>query len=239
MNSLLSPLLRSPVVICLFSVTSIISVTSVTSSEDPSHLMPQTKTRVVAMGDSTTAGTPGWKSPIEAPPSGAGDETSQYAYWLMQAHAEWEVLNRGVNGERSDEIRGRFERDVMDAKPAAVVIIAGVNDVYQGRPAAHVVEQLRAMYTRAAASGIRVVAGSIIPYNTATPDQNARMREINEWIRRHADAEPGVTFVDTRAAAAAADNPDRLFESPDQLHPSAAGYRRMADAIRGVLERLL
>src|SRR4030095_16481680 len=67
------------------------------------------KTRIVALGDSTTAGTPGWKSPLEAPPRGQGDETSQYAYWLMQAHQEWEVLNRGVNGERSDEIRRRVD----------------------------------------------------------------------------------------------------------------------------------
>ena len=200
--------------------------------------MPHTTTRIVAMGDSTTAGTPGWKSALEAPPSGAGDETSQYAYWLMQAHPEWEVLNRGVNGERSDEIRDRFERDVVEAKPAASVIIAGVNDVYQGRPAAHVIEQLRWMYDRAAEAGIRVVAGTIIPYNTATAEQNARMREINAWIGRRADGE-GVAFVDTRAAAAAIDNPDRLFESPDQLHPTAAVYRRMADAIRVVLERIL
>ena len=80
--------------------------------------------RIVAMGDSTTAGTPGWKSPTEAPPAGAGDETSQYAYWMMQAHPEWEVLNRGVNGERSDEILARFERDVIAVHPALVVVIA-------------------------------------------------------------------------------------------------------------------
>jgi lysophospholipase L1-like esterase len=193
------------------------------------------KYRIVAMGDSTTAGTPAWKSPIEAPPNGAGDETSQYAYWLMQAHPEWEVLNRGVNGERSDEIRARFERDVIDARPAVVVLIAGVNDVYQGRPASSVTGELRAMYDRAKKAGIKVVAGSIIPYNTATPDQNARMHEINRWIRTQAD----VTFVDTRAAAAASNDPDRLFESPDGLHPSAAGYRRMADAVRKVLEKEL
>ena len=101
------------------------------------------KLRIVAMGDSTTAGTPGWKSPIEAPPGGAGDETSQYAYWLMKAHPEWEVLNRGVNGERSDQILARFDRDVIAEKPAAVVIIAGVNDVYQGRPAEVVTANLR------------------------------------------------------------------------------------------------
>ena len=37
---------------------------------------------------------------------------SQYAYWLMQAHPDWVVLNHGVNGERSDQILARFERDV-------------------------------------------------------------------------------------------------------------------------------
>jgi lysophospholipase L1-like esterase len=187
------------------------------------------------MGDSTTAGTPAFKSPREAPPKGSGDETSQYAYWLMKARPEWDVINRGVNGERSDQIRARFERDVVAAAPRAVVIIAGVNDVYQGRAVEHVTEQLHAMYASAAQAGIRVVAGSIVPYNTATPEQNARMREINAWIRR----QPGVAFADTRAAAAAADNPDALFDSVDGLHPTAAGYRRMADAIQPVLEQVI
>ena len=191
------------------------------------------------MGDSTTAGTPGWKSRVEAPPAGAGDETSQYAYWLMQAEPSWDVINQGVNGERSDQVLARFDRDVVAQKPAAVVIIAGVNDVYQGRPVQHVVEQLRTMYDRANGAGVPVVAGTIIPYNTATPEQNARMHEINRWIRTTADQDPAVAFVDTRAAAAAAGNIDRLFDSPDELHPSAAGYRRMADAILPVLRSVL
>ena len=197
------------------------------------------KVRIVAMGDSTTAGTPGWKSRIEAPPAGAGDETSQYAYWLMRTEPSWEVINQGVNGERSDQILARFERDVVALQPAAVVIIAGVNDVYQGRPVQHVVEQLRTMYDRAKGAGIPVVAGTIIPYNSATPEQNARMREINAWIRTAADADPAMEFVDTRAAAAAPGNIDRLFDSPDELHPSAIGYRRMADAIQPVLRSVL
>ena len=194
--------------------------------------------RIVAMGDSTTAGTPAFLSPVEAPPSGRGDVTSQYAYWLEQSHPDWEVLNRGVNGERSDQIAARFERDVIGAKPAIVVIIAGVNDVYQGRGVEHITQQLDRMYGRAAKSGIRVVAGTIIPYNTATPDQNARMRVVNAWIEQRAAADPEIEFVDTRAAVAAPGAPDKLADSPDQLHPSAAGYRLMADAIRPVLERV-
>lgn len=151
----------------------------------------------------------------------------------MRSHPEWDVLNRGVNGERSDEIASRFERDVLEVEPHAVVIIAGVNDVYQGREAAQVIERLGAMYGRARAAGIRVVAGTIVPFNTATPEQNARMLSINDWVRG-----AGHPFADTRAAVAAPGNPDMLADSPDNLHPSLDGYRRMAEAIRPVLERL-
>jgi len=197
----------------------------------------QSRVRIVAMGDSTTAGTPAFRSPREAPPRGSGDETSQYAYWLMKAHPDWDVVNQGVNGERSDQIRARFEQDVVDQKPAVVVIIAGVNDVYQGRPARHVKEQLAAMYARARAAGIQVVAGTIIPYNVASDNQNARMHDINDWIR--AQARTGIAVVDTRAAVAASDNPDMLASSPDSLHPDAAGYRKMADALAPAIERAL
>ena len=55
---------------------------------------------IVALGDSTTAGTPGFRSPVEAPPNGSGNVESQYAYWLMNGHPDWRVLNRGINGQR-------------------------------------------------------------------------------------------------------------------------------------------
>ena len=202
-------------------------------------VIAQSRVTIVAMGDSTTAGTPAFQSPREAPPDGRGDETSQYSYWLMQAHPAWNVINQGINGERSDQIRARFEADVVARKPAVVVIIAGVNDVYQGRPAQHVREQLEAMYKRAHDAGITVVAGTIIPYNSATPAQNLAMHDINDWIGQQARADPAVIVVDTRAAVASPRNPDRLSSSPDGLHPDAAGYRRMANAIAPAIEQAL
>jgi lysophospholipase L1-like esterase len=199
----------------------------------------QTRTRIVALGDSTTAGTPGFRSPLESPPNGSGDETSQYAHWLMKRHPRWEVLNRGVNGERTDQIAARFDRDVIAASPRAVVIIAGVNDIYQGRSVEHVTSQLRKMYDRALRAGLKLVAGSIVPFNTASPEQNERMRVVNEWIRAQADSNGSLAYVDTRAAVAAPGKPDLLASSPDQLHPSVDGYRRMADAIAPILAQVL
>ncbi len=196
-------------------------------------------TLIVALGDSTTAGTPGFKSPIEAPPDGQGDVTSQFAYWLMASQPDWRVLNRGVNGERSDEIRARFDRDVVVARPDMVVVIAGVNDIYQGRPAGSVTRELEAIYDAARGAGLPVVAGSIIPYNTATPDQNARMHAVNAWIRGYVDRHARTAFADTRAAAAAPGQPDRLLSSPDDLHPSPEGYNAMARALEPAILRLL
>lgn len=194
---------------------------------------------IAALGDSTTAGTPGYRSPIEAPPDGEGNVESQFAYWLVEQHPHWRVLNRGVDGERSDEVAARFERDVLSRQPHVLVVIAGVNDVYQERPVEHTKKHLRWIYNRAAEAGIPVVAGSILPYNTATADQNARMKAINAWIAGEATRDPNLTFVDTRAAVAATNNPNRLASSPDDLHPDVEGYRKVAAAIGPVVDVVL
>ncbi|HEY2905486.1 MAG TPA: SGNH/GDSL hydrolase family protein [Vicinamibacterales bacterium] len=195
---------------------------------------------IAAYGDSTTAGTPGFRSPIEAPPSGAGNVESQFAYWLMRAHPEWRVVNHGVNGERADEIRVRFLRDIADAKPDAAIVLAGVNDIYQGRSAESVELELDTMYSAARASRIPIVAATIVPYNTATADANARMHAVNAWIRVYAAGHPAhMALADTRAAVAAAGDADRLVSSPDGLHPSPDGYRQMALALEPAIIRVL
>jgi lysophospholipase L1-like esterase len=194
---------------------------------------------IVCLGDSTTAGTPFFKSPVEAPPNGEGDSRGEFAHWLRAARPSWQILNRGVNGERSDQISERWSRDVQAHHPAVVVIIAGVNDVYQGREAAHVIATLGAMYDKARADRVAVVAGSIVPFNTATPDQNARMRAINAWIAAQASPARRLWFADTRRAAADSKNIDRLAGSPDGLHPDIDGYHRMADALLPAIDAAL
>ena len=194
---------------------------------------------IVALGDSTTAGTPGFESPIETPPDGHGNQESQYAYWLMREQPDWRLLNRGVNGERTDQIRHRFNRDVVQARPDLVIIVAGVNDIYQGRTAESVQTELLAIYRAARDAAIPAVAGSILPYNTATPEQNARMRAVNGWIQHDGTRQTGAVFCDTRAAVAIPGRPDLLASSPDDIHPSPDGYRLMALALEPSIKAAL
>lgn len=191
---------------------------------------------IVGMGDSTTAGTPGFLSPVEAPPEGRGDPQSQYCYWMMKAHPEWSLLNRGVNGERSDQILSRFERDVVAERPAVVIVLAGVNDIYQGRGVESVKRSLEAMYVMAERNGIVPVAATVLPYNSAGRRERSAIREVNAWASTASRA-PGRLFCDTNLAVRDKANLDLLATSPDGLHPDVEGYRRMGEALTASLER--
>lgn len=190
---------------------------------------------IVAFGDSTTAGTPGFRSPLEAPPDGRGNPESQFAYWMVKAHPEWIVTNRGIDGERSDEIRARFARDVLAVRPKYAIILVGVNDIYQGRLPRDVERNLAPMYAEAIDANIVPVAATVLPYNGATDRDALAIRGLNRWIKTTA-ASLGIPFCDTAAAVADPHDPSKLRGSPDGLHPDVDGYRRMGDALAAVIE---
>jgi lysophospholipase L1-like esterase len=93
------------------------------------------------------------------------------------------------------------------------------------------------MYDRARAAGLKVVAGTILPFDTALPLQNVKMEALNAWIAFEAARGGHVTLADTRAAVARAGDIHRLDGSPDGLHPDVEGYRRMALAIDAAISR--
>ncbi|MDA4117497.1 MAG: GDSL-type esterase/lipase family protein [Thaumarchaeota archaeon] len=191
--------------------------------------------KIVGLGDSTTAGTPGFASPIEAPPKGRGNPESQYCYWMMRAHPEWVVLNQGINGQRSDEILSRFQRDVVAEKATMVIILAGVNDIYQGRTIESIKRNLEAMYESAGRNGIVAVATTVLPYNIASREESRSIRDLNQWIKTTSNA-AGRLFCDTNLAVRDDLNPDLLASSPDGIHPDVEGYRRMGQALSTTLE---
>ena len=192
--------------------------------------------RLVGLGDSTTAGTPEFQSPLEAPPNGKGNFESQYAYWMMKAHPGWIVLNRGIDGQRSDEILARFQRDVVQEAPDYVIVLAGVNDIYQGIPLESIKRNILEMYESAVKAKIVPVAATVLPYNTASKSKASTIRQLNSWIRSTAKS-LGIPFCDTSAAVASPSNPDRLQASPDGHHPDVAGYRTMAMRLTEVIEK--
>lgn len=161
------------------------------------------------------------------------------------------VLNRGIAGQNSTQMLLRFEDDVVALAPAAVVLLAGTNDlrVYVGDPAAPatadaVLARLRrnvtAMADIAQARGIALVLCAIPPIGTDSARlarDPATLRRANAWLREFASARK-LHFADYHAALADAGGtlPERL--SADGLHPNAEGYRLMLARVEAALAEL-
>ena len=189
---------------------------------------------IVAIGDSTTSGTPFFRSPLETPPDGDGDPEGQYAYWMMRRRPQWTVLNFGIAGETSLQIRARFGA-ALARRPRYIVILAGVNDIYQGWPIDQVAKNLMAMYQAAQGENIMPVAATVLPFNQATPAQAKTIDDLNAWIMQAAD-KLRIPLADFNAAVRDPQDPHRLADSPDGLHPDIGGYRKMGLALIDALD---
>jgi lysophospholipase L1-like esterase len=167
----------------------------------------------------------------------------------LPAVASLQWVNRGIPGQTSTQMLLRFEDDVVDLDPAAVVILAGTNDlrVYAGDPqaiSAQMVEQIlrnvTAMADIADARRIRVVLGAVPPVQD-DPRKIARelpaIIEANRRLRVLANAR-GYPFVDYHQALASADGAIDPVLTRDGIHPNAAGYQRMWPRLAEALQRL-
>jgi lysophospholipase L1-like esterase len=148
------------------------------------------------------------------------------------------VQGSGVPGEcaSASGCTGTAGRERLPGTIAAlhdlVVILEGVNDTNAIMSDSLIVDGVRAMVRAAKDRGKDVILCGLLPVkpNDDTGIYKAdpgRIASMNASLGALAGAE-GVPFVDMVAAFGTAFQP---LLSPDGLHPNAAGYQRMAEAI--------
>jgi lysophospholipase L1-like esterase len=185
---------------------------------------------VVAVGDSITAGNPGWDpDPDRRPHEDPGDdETSQYLYWAARANPGMRFRNHGVGGERTDEIRARLEPAAAGAD--VIVVQGGINDIVQGRAVGLASADLEAMVRRAKELAPVVLLPDVLPWNNGGPGAEPAIRHLNGSIARLAEAEQ-VTLLPFHETLEDPERPGRMKEewTPDGNHPSVEGHRRLGE----------
>lgn len=156
-------------------------------------------------------------------------------------------VNRGISGQTTPQMLVRFEQDVVRLRPAAVVILAGTNDVAgnTGPETPQMIEDnFRAMAAIAKANGIKVVLASITPAYAYPwkPEVKpvAEIGELNAWMKQFCASE-GLVYLDYFTALADGRGGMREGTSFDGVHPNAAGYAVMGplaeEAIAEALRR--
>lgn len=191
---------------------------------------------IVALGDSTTAGTPFFLSPLESPPSGQGDPEGQYAYWMMKKHPDWKVINCGINGQTTDQIQARLDQ-AFSYHPRYLIILGGVNDIYQGLSLNATARNLNTMYHEAKLNGVIPIAATVLPFSRATAEQSKAINKLNAWIIKNAD-EIRIEVADLHAAVCDPQDCDKLNGTPDGLHPDVGGYRTMGLVLAKIIDKM-
>jgi lysophospholipase L1-like esterase len=183
---------------------------------------------VATLGDSITAGNPGWDPDPALRDREGHNPESQWQHWAQLANPGLELRNFGVGGERTDEIAARLERSAAGAE--AIVVQGGINDVVQHRPIEDAAATIRDTVRRAKALGLRVVMADVLPWNRGWPGAEPTIRSLNELIRGIAADEgvPVLPFYDTLEDE---QRPGRMREewTADGNHPSVVGYRRLGE----------
>jgi lysophospholipase L1-like esterase len=190
----------------------------------------QETTLVATLGDSITAGSPGYDpEPLQRDTLGFGaDEKSQWQYWAHEAHPDIRFRNCGVYGQRTDEIAARLDEC---AKGARVLIVqGGINDIAQGRPVEPAAANLRRMVERGKELGLRVAIAELLPWNNGYPQADLPIRRLNELIRAIGRDEQ-VSVLPFYEALEDPQHPGRMREewTTDGDHPSVEGYRLLGE----------
>jgi lysophospholipase L1-like esterase len=143
-------------------------------------------------------------------------------------------VNRGISGQTTPQMLIRFQQDVVHLHPAAVVILAGTNDIAQNtgpEPMSAIEDNFRSMVAIAKAAHIRVVLASVLPADRYPWHPGiapaAQIRELNAWLARFAKAQH-LVYLDYYLALATPAGAMRPELAEDKaVHPNDAGYAIM------------
>jgi lysophospholipase L1-like esterase len=180
--------------------------------------------RIVFMGDSITDG---WR--------------------LNEYFPGRDFVNRGIGGQITGEMLGRMKADVIDLKPAGMLVLAGTNDIARGVSLSAIENNLTMIADLADAYKIKPLFASVLPISDYHKDVNPRYEmskqrppatilELNRWIesfcrQRHYPYVDYFSQMVDQAGYLKADLAD------DGLHPNSAGYRVMGPIAMDAIDK--
>ena len=193
--------------------------------------------RVVFMGNSITQLWRGFTgNPFTVALKGLGDS----AFFVGRPY-----YDRGIGGQTTGQMLVRFREDVINLKPAVVVIMAGINDIAENNGPSKLEDvfgNIVSMAELARISKIKVVLCSVMPaYNfpwRPTIDPKPSIRTLNEMIKNYCNKN-NIVYLDYFTAMADERRGLPASLSPDGVHPNLAGYKIMEPLVEKAIDEAM
>ena len=189
----------------------------------PLDTEPPPRFKVVALGDSITAGLGVFQ--IEAYPA------------LLQGKLEaegygWEVVNAGESGDTSATALRRIDW-VLDPSVRILIVAVGGNDALRGISTKSMHDNIAAIIDKASAKGVDVLlAGMEAPPNLGE-DYATSFRSVFSALKRDY---PGIKLMPFLLDGVAGDS---NLNQADGIHPTAAGHQIIANHMYDVLKPMV
>jgi len=153
-------------------------------------------------------------------------------------------ISRGISGQTTSQMLVRFQQDVVDLKPKAVVILAGINDIAENTgpiTTEDIFENIVLMSRSAQENNIQVILCTVLP--TAAfqwnPDIDPveKIIQLNNLLHKYAEQEhiPIVNYYEAMVMPDKTINPDYAI---DGLHPNLKGYKVMEPLVKREIQNL-
>lgn len=180
--------------------------------------------RIVLMGNSITAG------------------------WI-KAHPEFfkenDLINRGIGGQTTPQMLLRFRQDVIDLRPKAVFILAGINDIAgnTGPSTLKMIEDnFKSMSALAEEAGIEVILCSLLPANVIPWRKEVgnpadKVTILNEWLKGYAEGK-GYRYIDYYSLLVDEERGLPKEFSGDGIHPTSEGYEIMESVLLPIVKEI-
>jgi lysophospholipase L1-like esterase len=152
------------------------------------------------------------------------------------------VLDGGISGDRTEHLLWRLDRGTLDGPPArAVILLIGINDLGYHRTPEETADGVRAVLLklRERLPQARILLLGLWPRGEAADSPfRAEIAAVNQRIATCAD---GRNLVYAEIGTALLDSDGRLPPemAADHLHPTTAGYARLAPHLGAQIDRLL
>lgn len=154
-------------------------------------------------------------------------------------------INRGISGQTTPQMLLRFRQDVIDLKPAVVVIKAGINDIAENTGPITLeatLGNIASMAEMAQANGIRVVLCSVLPaYDfpwSPGMEPAEKVVRLNAMLKTYAQKNDCI-WVDYHSAMKDARNGLPRALADDGVHPNLAGYKVMEPMVEKAIAEAL